>query len=55
MMPEQREVTNAKASAHVQARDTVERLKRAPWNRKLTTARLMALTRDLRVRLIAPE
>ena len=27
-------------------RAVVERLKNAPWNRKLTTDRLMALTRD---------
>lgn len=53
MTPEQREVTNAKASAQAQARSTVERLKQAPWNPKLTTARLMALTRDSC--LIAPE
>lgn len=34
-----------RAAQRSRGRATVKRLKRAPWNRKLTTARLMALTR----------
>jgi hypothetical protein len=46
-------MTNAKADTHTHGGATVERLKGAPWNLRLTTARLMALTRDLH--LTTPE
>lgn len=44
-LPDEDGVRIVRAGRRPRGRAIVERLKRAPWNRRLTTDRLMAMTR----------